>query len=118
MLWPPSGRLVRIGIAGVTDADGDAVAVTVTGITQDEPPGDNAPDARGIGDQSALVRAERRGTGNGRVYRITFSADDGRGGTCTGAVTVCVPHDRGNGRQCDEGRGRFASGGSVPRPGR
>ena len=39
-----------------------------------------------------LVRAERAGGGNGRVYRIGFTADDGHGGTCSGSVSVAVPH--------------------------
>jgi hypothetical protein len=38
-----------------------------------------------------LIRAERDGGGNGRVYRVSFSADDGQGGTCTGTVEVGVP---------------------------
>ena len=28
---------------------------------------------------AASVRAERSGTGNGRVYQISFTADDGKG---------------------------------------
>jgi hypothetical protein len=29
------------------------------------------------------------------VYRITFEATDGSGGTCVGTVAVRVPHDKG-----------------------
>jgi hypothetical protein len=49
-----------------------------------------SPDAalQGAG---VLLRAERAGTGNGRVYRVTFTADDGLGGLCTGSVDVTVP---------------------------
>lgn len=39
--------------------------------------------------------AGRSGTSNGRLYFIAFKADDGKGATCTNAVTVGVPHDRG-----------------------
>ena len=39
------------------------------------------------------LRAERQGPGNGRVYRIAFTASDAKGGTCQGSVTVGVPHD-------------------------
>ena len=28
------------------------------------------------------------------MYAIHFHADDGRGGSCDGSVSVCVPHDR------------------------
>ena len=46
---------------------------------------------------AALVRAERSGNGNGRVYQVSFKADDGKGGSCTSAVTVGVPHSLKNG---------------------
>ena len=42
----------------------------------------------------AAIRAERDGSGDGRVYHIVFVADDGQGGTCTGEVMVSVPHDQ------------------------
>ena len=44
-----------------------------------------------------FVRAERSGTGDGRVYRIAFDGSDGAGGTCSGTVTVGVPHDQRKG---------------------
>jgi hypothetical protein len=43
------------------------------------------------------LRAERSGTGTGRVYRVNFTADDGDGGTCSGSVNVTVPHSKGQG---------------------
>jgi hypothetical protein len=97
-LWPPDHRMASVAILDVTDPDNDQVTITVTGVTQDEPvqglgDGDSSPDAVLQGD-TALLRAERAGNGNGRVYRVSFMADDGHGGQCTGAVTVCVPHDR------------------------
>ena len=49
------------------------------------------------------VRAERAGSGDGRVYVITFTGDDGRGGTCTGTVTVSVPHDQSGNPAVDSG---------------
>ena len=99
-LWPPNHKFVDITIEGVTDPDGDVVTITVTGITSDEPTasikgagGDkHAPDASGVGTDTASLRAERSGTGNGRVYEITFVASDGIADT-VGNVTVCVPHD-------------------------
>ena len=66
-------------------------------MTQDEPvnglgDGDTSPDAVKQG-QGVLVRAERAGSGNGRVYQVTFTATDSKGGTCNGMVAVSVPHD-------------------------
>jgi hypothetical protein len=99
ILWPPNHKLQDIAITGVTDPDGDPVTLVVTAITQDEPlnglgDGDTCPDGFGVGTPQAQVRAERSGLGNGRVYKIAFTANDGKGGSCTGTVAVGVPHDK------------------------
>ena len=96
VLWSPNHQLVPIAITGVTDPDGHAVTIKVTGVTQDEPvnakgDGNTSPDAV-IQAGAASVRAERSGKGNGRVYEISFKADDAQGGVCTGSVKVSVPH--------------------------
>ena len=100
---------MAVNILGVTDPDGDPVTITVTGITSDEPTATDkgsggaahAPDAAGVGTDTALLRAERSGRGgNGRVYEIIFTAFDGMGGECQGRVTVNVPHNRSGG-SCD-----------------
>ncbi len=96
-LWPPNRRLVPVIIAGVTDPDGDPVTIVVTGVTQDEPVGGGTcPDAM-IEDGAVQVRVEFSGQGNGRVYTIHFTASDNRGGSCSGSVDVCVPHNPGQG---------------------
>jgi hypothetical protein len=47
---------------------------------------------------------QRDGNGDGRVYHISFTATNTIGRSCTGAVTVGVPHDQGpNGGPVDEG---------------
>lgn len=99
-LWPPNHKLIPISIRGVTDPDGDSIALSITHITQDEPTnglgdGDTSPDGFGVETAQAQIRAERSGTGNGRVYAISFTASDGKGGGCTGEVRVGVPHDQG-----------------------
>ena len=108
-LWPPNHRMEPVEIGGVTDPDGDPVAITVDSIRQDEPvndkaDGNTAPDGTGVGTDSPEIRAERAGTGNGRVYHIGFTASDGQGGTCTGEVTVGVPTSQGKkGGPVDDG---------------
>jgi hypothetical protein len=95
-LWSPNHQFEAITISGVTDPDGDSVTITATGVTQDEPvnakgDGNTSPDAilqAGV----ASVRTERSGNGDGRVYQISFKAEDGKGGMCAGAVSVGVPH--------------------------
>src|SRR5262249_62079048 len=73
---------------------------------QDEPPGgssgETCPDAEGLGTDVALVRAERDGGGDGRVYHIAFRADDPFGGSCAGTVEVCVRHDNGHDDVCGD----------------
>lgn len=109
-VWPPNHKLVPVTIVGVTDPDGDPTTVAVTAVTQDEPvdatgSGKTSPDAvlQGGG---VRLRAERAGSLNGRVYQVHFTADDGRGGVCSGAVAVCVPHDqKAGGASCvDDGQ--------------
>jgi hypothetical protein len=39
------------------------------------------------------LRAERDGRGPGRVYTVTYRADDGHGNVTDRASTVVVPHD-------------------------
>jgi TolB protein len=89
-------NLITVTLRGATDADGDAVALRVTGVTQDEPltgPGDQTPiDAfAGATPDTVRVRNEASTKGDGRVYRISFEGDDGRGGTCSGIVKVSAP---------------------------
>ena len=108
-LWPPNHKFVGVSIAGVTDPDGDPLTTRIIGITQDEPlrtrgDGNTCPDGKGVGTGSASVRAERSGNGDGRVYRVSFTASDGKGGQCSGSVRVCVPHDMRPGRACREDR--------------
>jgi uncharacterized repeat protein (TIGR01451 family) len=99
-LWPPNHKYVAGQIAGVTDPDGNPITLTITGITQDEPvnsaaDGDTSPDAT-IGSGGAFkVRSERSGQGDGRVYRVAFTATDGLGGECSGVGRIGVPHDQG-----------------------
>jgi hypothetical protein len=120
LLWPPNHGLVPVTVVGVTDPDNDRVTMTITAVTQDEPvnyrgAGDTSPDAILQGNQ-VLLRAERSGTGNGRVYRIYFTSDDGRliGGVCKGAVTVEVPLSLAT-RAIDDGQLYDAT---EPSPGR
>ncbi len=108
-LWPPNHKFNKISVLGVTDPDNDPITIRIDSIFQDEPvngtgDGNTAPDGKGIGTSSAEVRAERAGSGNGRFYHIGFTADDGKGGTCTGAVAVSVPKNKGKkGSPIDDG---------------
>ena len=108
-LWPPDHSLTSINVLGVIDPDGDAVSIVINSIFQDEPTnglgdGDTSPDAFGIGTDTAEIRAERDGSGNGRYYHISFTASDPYGGTCSGLVQVSVDHSLGkSGAAVDDG---------------
>ncbi len=107
----PNGRMVPVSIRGVTDADGDNLTLAITFIRQDEPRAGSAPDAAILG-ATGQVRASRDAAGDGRVYHVFFTADDGQGGTCTGKVKVCVSLDSAH-PVCGDGEALFNSlGGS------
>lgn len=96
VLGSPNHQFIPIVVTGVTDPDGDVVTITVTNVTQDEPvdekdDSNTSPDAI-IQSGAASVRAERSVKGNGRVYKLSFMAEDNKGSSCTGAVNVSVPH--------------------------
>jgi hypothetical protein len=103
LLWPPNHKMIPVSIEGVVDTDStySQVTIRITGVTQDEPvnglgDGDSSPDAviqAGSPADSVLLRAERAGNRNGRVYVVGFSAHDGFEG-CAGSVAVAVPHSR------------------------
>lgn len=93
-LWPPNHSLIEVGIIGVTDPDNNAT-ITIDSVFQDEPTnglgdGDTATDAIINDDGTVLLRAERSGKGNGRVYHVRFTASDFEG-SASGEVEVCVP---------------------------
>jgi hypothetical protein len=119
-IWPPNHKKFEAAtIKGVTDPDGQPVTIQITQIMQDEPTdttGDGAfsPDASGVGTATASLRAERMGSGNGRVYRISFKATDTLGGSCTGTVDYTVPHDRGQKSSAIAGTAWYDSTVHVP----
>jgi len=123
LLWPPNFEFIDIAIVGITDPDGDEVTITITAITSDEPssspPGKkHTPDAFGVGTDTAALRAEKLGEGNGRVYQIGFIADDSRGGQSSGSIKVNVPRsNRKSNHPCiDDGQNYDATdaGPNIP----
>jgi len=73
--------------------------VTLVSITSNEPEngtgdGDTAPDimdaAFGSEDYQFSVRAERAGSGDGRIYTVRYSVADGSGNTNFAEATVSV----------------------------
>jgi hypothetical protein len=104
-LWPADHSFRRVTATGATDPDsGDSARLVIDAVTQDEPvnpPGSAKTDTDAKlpspGSSSAWIRAERNGNGDGRVYRLHYTATDASGATCARWSTVGVPHDRGHG---------------------
>jgi peptidoglycan/xylan/chitin deacetylase (PgdA/CDA1 family) len=109
VLWPPNHNMVLITPSWtVRDKCDPSPTVSMLRITMNEgdrtntydPMYDDAlGDGRTIDDiqvvnGSIYLRAERCGTGAGRVYTITYRAVDRSGNVTTKSATVTVPHDQ------------------------
>lgn len=93
-IWPPDHRLVPVSIVGMSED----TQVRVTRVTQNEPvngKGDGNTEVDHVikANGEVLLRAERAGGGNGRVYTLHFTATNPQG-DATGSVTVTVPKQR------------------------
>jgi hypothetical protein len=92
VLWPPNGKLVPVKVVVQAVSDSGPVTSRITSVQSNEPPTDREPDWVITGDLRLLLRAERSGHGNGRVYTITVQCRDAAGNTSPGTATVTVPH--------------------------
>jgi hypothetical protein len=106
-LWPPLHQLVEISTSVlVEDTCDGAAGFVLTSITSDEPdnglgdgdqPNDIQGAAFGTPDTAFLLRAERAGPGDGRVYTIVYTATDGSGNSKSVSVEVIVPKSSSTG---------------------
>jgi hypothetical protein len=98
-LWPPDKKFVIVATTSAADVLSGMSSFNVTG-TSNEPEDPNNPDIiiGGTGTQPRTVqlRANRLGTGTGRVYTLTTTATDAAGNTTNAVSTCTVPHDQGN----------------------
>jgi hypothetical protein len=100
-LWPPNHKMINITLkVTVTEACGPTTWHIVS-VQSNEPvnglgDGNTSPDWQISGDHKLCLRAERSGTGSGRVYTITLQAGDASGNLSTPkTVTVTVPKSMG-----------------------
>ncbi|KAF0146379.1 MAG: VBCS repeat-containing protein [Nitrospirae bacterium] len=99
LLWPPNHKMVNI-MPSITVSDNltSNVQVELISVTSSEPDnglgdGDTANDIVVNADGTLSLRAERAGTGNGRVYTITYRATDFAGNATISSATAVVPHE-------------------------
>lgn len=57
--------------------------------------GNTATDIKIETDGRVFLRAERSGTGTGRIYTLTYSARDSAGNVTQATAQVKVPHSKG-----------------------
>lgn len=103
-LWPANHKLVPItATVTTTDRCDPNVVLQLVSVTSSEPDngsgdGDTANDIQGAiagtADRMFSVRAERSGSGAGRVYTIVYRATDAAGNSTTATAHVQVPHNR------------------------
>jgi ABC-type amino acid transport substrate-binding protein len=109
-LWPPNHSLQTISlsdcIASITDqCDGPAPA-SIVRVTSDElveTRGKKGEDMVIVDAQTVQLRAERDGSGDGRVYTIFANVTDDDGNTTQVACKVQVPHDQSGVPAVDSG---------------
>jgi hypothetical protein len=101
VLWPPNHKMVPVSVSVSTRDNCDAKPICgIAPITSNEPinglgDGDTAPDWEITGDLTVNLRAERSGTGIGRIYTIAITCTDTTGNPSVQNVVVTVPHDQG-----------------------
>ncbi len=100
VLWPPNHKMAPVSLSvSVSDTCNTAAACQIAALTSDEPvnglgDGDTTPDWQITGNLTTNLRAERSGSGKGRVYTIMIQCTDMSGNSSSKSVTVTVPHNR------------------------
>jgi murein DD-endopeptidase MepM/ murein hydrolase activator NlpD len=109
VLWPPNHKMVQISSSKVvSDNCDDSPTVTLISIVMNEGEETNTFDPTfdyTLGDGHTIddieiiggniyLRAERSGTGTGRVYTLTYKAVDDSENETVQSATVTVPHEQ------------------------
>jgi DNA/RNA endonuclease G (NUC1) len=99
-LWPAQHQMLPVTVSYTATDAGDTAPVCTLRVLSNEPvdglgDGDTAPDWTIVDAHHIQLRAERSGTGNGRVYSIYADCADRFGNTASSAAaTVNVPKNK------------------------
>lgn len=99
-LWPPNHEMVRVNVQLQAEDPCRPLDIRIISVSSNQPvngggDGDTAPDWDIIGPLAVMLRAERAGTGDERVYTIRVRFADAVENEGFENVRVWVPHDRG-----------------------
>jgi hypothetical protein len=95
-IWPPNHTMADVTVSYDASDNCGGVNCVIGSVASNEPvngsgDGDTAPDWLIVDSHHVQLRAERAGTGSGRVYTITVVCTDGSNNVTTKTVTVAVP---------------------------
>jgi hypothetical protein len=111
VLWPPNHRMVPIDVSwqvtDLCDENPSVALIAVSSNESDEAPGpgdgqtygDIAGADIGTADTGLMLRAERSGSGPGRIYELLYRASDATGNMMPAFGIITVPHDAGLGSE-------------------
>lgn len=99
VLWPPNNKLKPVNVSvNVADSLSGPAGFTLVSVTSNEPDsgqGDVQGFVTGTPSTNGQLRAQRLGSGNGRVYTFAYNGTDRAGNSASCTTTVSVPHDQG-----------------------
>lgn len=104
IVWPPNHKMIELDLSvSAFDDSGESPLIELVGVTSTEPAdgqgdGSTESDIDITEENRVFVRAERSGTGNMRIYTITYKATDAAGNFAFGTADVVVPHNRAGSR--------------------
>jgi hypothetical protein len=93
-LWPPNHKMVPVTVSVEAVDDHAIVSTQIIAVTSNERSarGPKGADWEITGPLTLNLRADRVGSGRGRIYTITVECEDDGGNSSTAEVTVRVRH--------------------------
>lgn len=99
-LWPPNHKMVKVNVTTVVTDNCDfnvlcRIDNVVVSNEDDDATGDGNTenDWNILDNRTVMLRAERKGEGNGRIYTISVLCNDNNGNQAIGVTHVAVQHN-------------------------